>query len=148
MNAADELEINHRRCLSAAPLRYPREDLAAQPREDFPRAVTEVLASARVGLLRIVHLLDLFRTLLSPPAPSAAVVRQTRTHQARSGVISHVMPRFAAIVVLLALAAPAFSGPIDFDRDIRPIFSERCYECHGTDKAKGGLRLNDPKIAM
>ena len=57
------------------------------------------------------------------------------------------MRRFAAILLLLT-CAPALAGPIDFDHDIRPILSEHCYECHGTDKAKGGLRLNDPKIAQ
>ncbi len=24
--------------------------------------------------------------------------------------------------------------PVDFDREIRPIFSEHCYPCHGPDK--------------
>src|SRR4051812_7052274 len=61
--------------------------------------------------------------------------------------ITNVMRRLSAILLLLT-CAPAFSAPIDFDRDIRPIFSEHCYECHGTDKAKAGLRLNDPKIAL
>jgi hypothetical protein len=58
------------------------------------------------------------------------------------------MLRFIPGIALLALAAPALAAPIDFDRDIRPIFAQHCYECHGTDKAKGGLRLNDPKIAL
>src|SRR4051812_10537907 len=58
------------------------------------------------------------------------------------------MYRFAAVFVLLAIAAPLAAAPIDFDPDIRPIFSEHCYECHGTDKAKAGLRLNDPKIVL
>jgi hypothetical protein len=58
------------------------------------------------------------------------------------------MPRLAGLFFLLAFVAPSFAAPIDFDRDIRPIFSEHCYECHGTDKAKGGLRLNDAKIAF
>src|SRR3954468_320352 len=58
------------------------------------------------------------------------------------------MYQFAAVFVLLALAAPLAAAPMDFDRDIRPIFSEHCYECHGTDKAKAGLRLSDPKIAL
>src|SRR5689334_19162384 len=37
-------------------------------------------------------------------------------------------------------AAPA----VDFNRDIRPIFSEHCYACHGPDagKRKAGLRLD------
>jgi hypothetical protein len=34
--------------------------------------------------------------------------------------------------------------PIDFNRDIRPIFSEYCYACHGPDKnkRKAGLRFD------
>src|SRR5688572_10029471 len=30
----------------------------------------------------------------------------------------------------------------DFHRDIKPIFAERCYSCHGAEKHKGGLRLD------
>src|SRR5882672_8261419 len=41
---------------------------------------------------------------------------------------------------LAAEKAPA----IDFDRDVRPVFSENCYACHGPDKdkRKAGLRLD------
>ena len=31
---------------------------------------------------------------------------------------------------------------IDFARDIQPIFIKRCYECHGPDKQKSDLRLD------
>src|SRR5438105_15203936 len=79
----------------------------------------------------------------------SAVLLDHIAHHTRSGVICYVMVRSIVFCTLLAcriaLAAPS---PIDFDRDIRPIFSEHCYECHGTDKAKAGLRLNDPKIAF
>src|SRR5438067_1573935 len=35
-------------------------------------------------------------------------------------------------------------GGVDFNRDIRPIFSENCYPCHGPDsvKRKAGSRLD------
>lgn len=38
--------------------------------------------------------------------------------------------------------APQTSPPLDFDRDIRPIFAARCFGCHGEKKQSGGLRLD------
>ncbi|MBI3854837.1 MAG: PSD1 domain-containing protein [Planctomycetes bacterium] len=32
--------------------------------------------------------------------------------------------------------------PVDFYRDVRPIFSVHCAKCHSADAAKGGLRLD------
>ncbi|HEV8605195.1 MAG TPA: PSD1 and planctomycete cytochrome C domain-containing protein [Tepidisphaeraceae bacterium] len=59
------------------------------------------------------------------------------------------IPSLFVCTLLFCAAAPAApSAPIDFDRDIRPIFAQNCYECHGPDKAKAGLRLNDPKVAL
>jgi mono/diheme cytochrome c family protein len=34
------------------------------------------------------------------------------------------------------------SAAVDFSRDIQPIFAAKCYECHGPDQRKGGLRLD------
>ena len=47
-------------------------------------------------------------------------------------------------------ATPTSPAKVDFNRDIRPIFSEHCYACHGPDgnKRKAGLRLDVPEDAF
>ncbi len=37
---------------------------------------------------------------------------------------------------------PPAAKAFDFDRDIRPIFEQRCIECHGAEKQKGKFRLD------
>ena len=39
-------------------------------------------------------------------------------------------------------------GPIDFKRDIEPIFAASCFQCHGPKKAAGQLRLDVKTAAM
>ena len=39
---------------------------------------------------------------------------------------------------------PLGAAPVDFAKDIQPIFAEHCTECHGPDKQKAGLNLADP----
>ncbi|NCF84665.1 MAG: DUF1553 domain-containing protein [Verrucomicrobiaceae bacterium] len=51
-------------------------------------------------------------------------------------------------IVLIVAAAHSWAAPVDFSRDIRPIFSEKCTLCHGPDDAKGGLRLTDLESAQ
>ena len=41
-----------------------------------------------------------------------------------------------------AVAGPDKAQVVFFETEIRPLLAERCYECHGPDKQKGGLRLD------
>jgi hypothetical protein len=63
------------------------------------------------------------------------------------------MPRRRGLVLLLVLAAPAVptgtaAHAVDdraanefFEKEVRPVLAQRCFECHA-EKAKGGLRLD------
>ena len=69
-----------------------------------------------------------------------------------------MMPIHAALLAAgyLFISASAEAAPpvnpttVDFGRDIRPIFSENCYTCHGPDKdkRKAGLRLDSKEDAF
>ncbi len=47
-----------------------------------------------------------------------------------------------------AFAAPPANAPIDFERDVRPIFATSCYGCHGPEKKKSDFRLDIKSAAM
>ncbi|MEQ1860022.1 MAG: PSD1 and planctomycete cytochrome C domain-containing protein [Chthoniobacteraceae bacterium] len=49
--------------------------------------------------------------------------------------------RIAFALTLITSASLLRAGAVDFARDIQPLFAEYCFECHGPDKAKGGLVL-------
>ncbi len=48
-----------------------------------------------------------------------------------------------------ATAITAEPGPVRYDRDIRPLLSDRCFVCHGPDQAtrRAGLRLDERDVA-
>ncbi len=43
---------------------------------------------------------------------------------------------------------PATPRPVDFAKDIRPIFEQACQSCHGTQKQKSGFRLDEREAAL
>ena len=104
----------------------PKQRIFARVPEKRRRRREE--ADSRTRLLRILRLLT-----------SAATLQWNL--QSRSAL--------CGLSILLLGSASVFAAPetrtaIDFNRDIRPIFSENCYACHGPDqnKRKAGLRLD------
>jgi len=61
-------------------------------------------------------------------------------------------PSLFALFTLISFVVSlptAVGQTIDFNRDVRPIISNRCLACHGPDDSKreAGLRLDDPDVA-
>ena len=63
------------------------------------------------------------------------------------------MNAFRLVPLLLALSIDGQAREVDFNREVRPILSDKCFFCHGPDKKhrKAKLRLDleasakDPK---
>ena len=55
-------------------------------------------------------------------------------------------PLLAAFVVLSA--GPAAAAPVDFGRDVLPVLKAHCFDCHGPDRQRGGLRLDSRPAAV
>lgn len=53
-------------------------------------------------------------------------------------------PRLTALLPLLLLPTPSLAGPASdfFESKVRPLLIAQCINCHGPEKARGGLRLD------
>jgi len=51
------------------------------------------------------------------------------------------------LALAIASVIPAL-GAVDFDKDVKPIFREHCWECHGPTQQNGSLRLDKKASAM
>ena len=55
----------------------------------------------------------------------------------------------ADILVLPLILAQEPSSKVSFIREIEPVLQKRCHKCHGPDKQKGGLRLDQrPRLLL
>jgi ankyrin repeat protein len=53
------------------------------------------------------------------------------------------------VFVSLAVAlGSAFGAEVDFEKDVKPIFRDKCYSCHGPTQQMSGLRLDQRESAL
>ncbi len=57
-------------------------------------------------------------------------------------------PRPAVFALIFSLPAAVLAAPVDFVREVQPIFQKHCYECHGEKKQKSELRLDIRELAL
>ena len=60
------------------------------------------------------------------------------------------MKFLSCLAAACGVAAPAFAGKLEYNRDVRPILAEACFACHGPDSAarKADLRLDQRDAAI
>src|SRR5881394_1849175 len=61
-------------------------------------------------------------------------------------VLAGFLPSRAAVDI--SQLPPAATRPIDFGRDVQPIFESSCGNCHGPKKEESGLRLDQRAAAL
>lgn len=52
------------------------------------------------------------------------------------------------ILALMASGAAALAAPVDYVREVKPIFAEHCYRCHGASQQKGEMRMDTAALAL
>ncbi|MBP3956970.1 DUF1553 domain-containing protein [Gemmata sp. G18] len=67
-------------------------------------------------------------------------------------MLSRFVVHFALMTALLVVPTGTLAveppKPVDFERDVKPIFAKHCVSCHGAEKSKGGLRLDRKTDAL
>lgn len=65
-----------------------------------------------------------------------------------SFLAAHTGVRLMAAEVDVAKLPPPAGVTVDYDRDVRPIFEQSCFRCHGPNKAKSRFRLDNRESAL
>ena len=55
---------------------------------------------------------------------------------------SQFMRIILSLLALVLAATTAFAAPVDYEREVKPIFREHCAACHGVLKQNGSLRVD------
>jgi mono/diheme cytochrome c family protein len=102
--------------------------------------------------------LNLFNCLRLTEARSGARVCDPQQRRMRPGQSARLaMAVFISCFGLTPLPAadvdtsklpPAATRPIDFSRDVQPIFEASCWNCHGAKKSESGFRLDNRAAAL
>ena len=64
------------------------------------------------------------------------------------GSISMMERSYHSLLLACCLVSPAIGEKVDFEKEIKPIFEERCIKCHGPDKQKSELRLDQRAVML
>src|SRR4051794_30229477 len=48
---------------------------------------------------------------------------------------------FVRLLTAVLIPAAAFAAPVDFARDVLPVLSDACFQCHGPDEKKREAEL-------
>ncbi len=71
------------------------------------------------------------------------VSQQTTRESAKQTMhIDKILNHLALMTLAICFQAATLADEVDFVRDVRPILQQHCYECHGEEKQKSGLRLD------
>jgi hypothetical protein len=84
-------------------------------------------------------------TAAAPTPPPAAAPTSAPKVPAEPSTPPHAKPDAAAIAAKLP---PAANRPIDFAKDIKPLFEASCIQCHARGKIKGGLSLETREMTL
>ena len=55
---------------------------------------------------------------------------------------------YRSLLVASCLISPVYGEKVDFEKEIAPIFEERCVKCHGQEKQKSELRLDQRAVML